>query len=150
MRLFLVFKVVVISLYMDSHTVRTSHTTYGVIDFHVKSPSFGHPFTLQLGYFCVRKYVRHQHTLAKMYGLVWVRHFTILAQPYGWVWVCPFPYIYRLNLFIYGDVVGDILWSNIPCFDFLVSSIQRNTFFLPCPSSNKISYPLPWTFFVCQ
>ena len=109
-------------------------------------PSFDHPFTLQLGYFCVRTSIWNQHTLEKLYGWVWVWNFPILARPYGWVLVWSLPYIYRLSIFIYGDVVGDVLWSNPQCFYLLISSIQRNPFVLTCPSYNKISYTLPWIF----
>ena len=141
-------KVVVIRLYGERHMVRPSHSTYDVTDFHVPYPAFVHLFMIQLGYFCVRLYVWYQHTLEQLYGWVWVWHFNILEQPYGWVWVWHFTYIYRLTDFIYGDVVGDILWSNPPCFDLLVSSIQRNPFVLPCPSSNKIAYPLSCTLLI--
>ena len=34
-----------------------------------------------------------------------------------------------------------------PCFDFLVYNKRKSLFVLPCPSSNKITCLLPWTFF---
>ena len=132
--------------YGERYTVIPSHNTYDVKDFHALYPLFGHPFTLRLGALCVRTYVQHQHTLAQPYGWFWVRNFPISTKPYGWVWVWNFPYIDRLKFFIYGDVVGDVLWSNTLCFDFMVVSIKTNPFVLPCNSSNKISYPLPRTF----
>ena len=96
MRLLLVVKVFVISAYGERHTVRTSHTTYGVTAFHMPSLSFHHPLMLQLGDFCVRPSVWNQHLLRR------------------WRLPCQVScYLFRLHFVAHKATGSDLLWRSI-------------------------------------